>query len=69
MSKFPIFDEMYGLSEGSFVYSSSEENAERRIPYNQFANWLDKQNLFNLMKICFNAIKSSEFNKKIKIKY
>ena len=45
MSKFPIFDEMYGLSEGSFVYSSSEENAERRIPYNQFANWLDKQNL------------------------
>jgi len=50
MSKFPIFDEMYGLSEGSFVYSSSEENAERRIPYNQFANWLDKQNLLNLHK-------------------
>ena len=47
MSKFPIFDEMYGLSKGSFMYSSSGDNPERKIPSNQFANWLDKQNLPN----------------------
>ena len=32
-------------------------------------NKIDKQNLFNLMKICFSAIKSSKLNRKIKIKY
>lgn len=50
MSNSPIFDEMYGLFEGSFDISSEGEGAETRIPYNQFANWLDKQNLGLLQK-------------------
>ena len=50
MSNSPIFDEMYGLFEGSFDISSEGEGAETRIPYSQFANWLDKQNLGLLQK-------------------
>ena len=59
--------------KGNYPDKKNRKNLIREfisnLIYKKKQDKIDKQNLFNLMKICFNAIKSSKLNKKIKIKY